>query len=230
MHVVEHGVFITPDKHSGLEPFHLYSTNSYIPERKKEGIAERFDFMEVFVEGDPDTFRQAVAIVSIKDEEDACDFVVIAIDLEEIHKNRHQKYLPYSMYNYKMEKRSKRIALTAFDIELILRPTCMVPVHGHKVKTTLTNRWNAAHEPLYWSFPFTYMDRSNWNSLPAQDLADMNEFFNLDEHESDDFNAGMEAPGHDINLESDSGDDEDEIADDDRDDDKEALSDESVNS
>ena len=74
------------------------------------------------------------------------------------------------------------------------------------------------------------MDRSNWTSLPAQDLADMNEFFNLDEHEADDFNAGMEAPGHDINLESDSGDDEDEIADDDRDDDKEALSDESVNS
>ena len=106
----------------------------------------------------------------------------------------------------------------------------MVPVHGQKVKTTLTNRWNAAHEPLYWSFPFTYMDRSNWTSLPAQDLADMNEFFNLDEHEADDFNAGMEAPGHDINLESDSCDDEDEIADDDRDDDKEALSDESVNS
>ena len=42
--------------------------------------------------------------------------------------------------------------------------------------------------------------------MSAEDMADINALFELDEHEQDDFNAALQAPiPDDINIESDEG-------------------------
>ena len=35
---LEHGIFITPDQDTGLDSFHLYTTNSYIPDKPSTGM------------------------------------------------------------------------------------------------------------------------------------------------------------------------------------------------
>ena len=151
-------------------------------------LSSRFDFVEIQLDPDEETFRQVIGIVSVQSANGDYYFIIIGIDMVEIRKSRVQTYLPYKLYRHSIEKgRRKTMSILAFDIEDIFRPTCMVPEHGQLVATTLTNRYQREHLPLYWSFPVIYMDRSNWNSLPAKDFADHIALFHNMEHEPDNF-------------------------------------------
>ena len=77
---------------------------------------------------------------------------------------------PYPVYKNRITHPGKyyeTIWATLIPVDMISRPTCLIPtVPSIRTDPSQVDRYSRTL--LYWSFPYSYMDRSNWNSMTAE--------------------------------------------------------------